>query len=323
MILFEKKNQKGEIVASNFITSSVLYNLKTKEFKTNSGILIISSDESDLVNSSRIFKKVGESLALGFDLLQKSFIEQIHAHSHTLKKIQGQLIQKVEGVVNNSEYSLAKSYGEQKSIVIEQVKNNPEIVADSLIYLQKRIFELGAHMASFEILHMGEHIDLDFKNHNLRRLLINILYAFEEHLDDSYIKPHFMFEDEMTENNKISADYKTLNSAFYNFFDNAIKYSKPSSEIRFYLHENNNSNFKLVITMKSLKIDQDELEKVFCFGYRSRNCNDSDGSGVGMYVVRKALYLNNLNIQIIPDYADMERFNGKQYILNKFIITKK
>lgn len=321
MILFSKKNSKGIIVATNINDDNLLKNKKVKEFETSSGILMISTDDTDLLKSSKVFKRVGESCALAFDLMHKNFIDQFTAHSHTLKKIQGQLSQKIEGLLSSQLYALAKSYDEQKQVVLEKITTNPEEVADNLIYLHKRIFELGAHMSSFEILHMGEQLSLDVKKHNLRRLLINVLHGFEDRLEESLVKPSFKFEDEDAEECKMEADYKTINAAFYNFFDNAVKYAKPDSQIRFYL-KNDDNEFKLIITMKSLRIDQDELEKVFELGYRSRNCINKDGSGIGMFVVNKALQLNKFNIEIEPEYSNMERYNDHQYILNKFIISK-
>lgn len=321
MIYFVKRDSKGVITTSNVSNERLLEGKKSKEFTTNSGTLSLFSDDHDLIKSSKIFKKLGLLCAQAFEIMYRNFTDQIKAHSHTLKKIQGQLNQRIEGVIGSSMYSLAQDYKHQKEAVLKKIREEPESVADSLIYIDKRIFELGAHMSSFEILHMGEQLALDMKTHNLQKLLTNILHAFENSIEDLSIKPRFMFDNTIEQ--VVEADYKTLNAAFYNFFDNTIKYAKPYSEIRFYLDNSDvNKKLKLIITMRSLRIDQDELKKIFELGYRGRHCTNNEGTGVGMYIVGKALKINGLVMEVVPNYSDMERHDGQQYIMNKFIISQ-
>ncbi len=321
MIIFEKKDSVGEIIATNANNINLLKDLnKKKEFFSPAGSLVIISDEEDMYNSSKIFTKVGNLTHNAFDSIYEHFRKQIIAQSHTLKKIQGKLIQKTEGVLHGTNYNLAENYEEQQEIILNKIKENPIEIADSLIYLYKRVFELSAHMASFEVLHMGEQIDPDLKLHNIRRLIINILHGFEDNLKELEITPYFSFKDDFAELNKIQADYKMINAAFYNLFDNAIKYVKPNSRIEFHLEEELDQ-LRFIISMISLRIDQDELDKVFTLGYRGRNCKDNNGNGVGMYVIKKSLKLNNIKIKIEPDYKKMEKYNNEQYILNKFILN--
>ncbi len=114
-------------------------------------------------------------------------------------------------------------------------------------------------------------------------------------------------------------DYKTINTALYNFFDNAIKYIKPGSPIRLFFNAEK-EKFELKIVMMSLRIEQDELKKIFEFRYRGVNVKNIDGLGIGMHVVQKALALNSFSIKVSPDYSRMENYEGDQYILNEFSI---
>jgi signal transduction histidine kinase len=323
MIFFEKKDVKGKIVANNLNESTFSFDkLKKRSFFTDTGSLDILTDDKDLLESNKLFKRVGEACSLYFDCLSRYFLDENTAHSHTLKKIQGQLNQKIDGIMPPM-LSQLHSYSEQKNLVLDVIKNNPEQVSIALIYIQKRIFELGSHMSSFEIVHAGERLSLDIRPHEMGRMLLNIWHAFSDIMEERQIKCRLMFDQDFSEKNKVKLDYKTINTAFYNFFDNISKYAKPCSEVRFYLNIEESNNFKLIITMKSLRIEQNEISDIFNLGYRGKNCFSNDGSGVGMYVFKKALDLNNLNIEINPDYSEMEKYDECQYILNKFIIMGK
>ena len=319
MIYFRKKNSRGEIIASNTPNNLVQEDYKQKDFYIDSGVFSLITDEQDLVKSSKIFKKIGEASAQIFVSLHKQFVGQIKAHSHTLKRLQGQLIQKLESIVENP-MLVSADYDRQRDQVAKNIKEKPELAADVLLYAKKRIFELDAHIESFEVLHMGEDIILDIRPHNIRRLLINILHAFDTFTEQG-IRPIFTFDDNFAESNKIKLDYKTINSAFYNFFDNMTKYAKPYTEVKFYFEPTIVSKFSIRVSMKSLRIERNELEDIFKLYCRGKNAEKIGGLGVGMYVVRKALALNKMSICVTPNYSDMETYDGCQYILNEFVIS--
>ncbi len=319
MTFYRRKNTGGEVTATNIPENFDISSYTTKEFNLGDGKIEFITNDLELVKRSKILRKVVETSGPIVISIQDNFINQIKEHSHTLKRLQGQLKQKIEGVVDCKKFP-NKNHSEQREIVSNEIKSDVKTIADVLIYLRKRILEIDAHIASFEIIHMGEEIQLDIRPHNIRNIIINILYAFEDESRGTWIKPSFQFTNELAETNKIKLDYKTVNTAFYNFFDNAIKYIKPSSDIRFFLSFQD-GEFKLLITMISLRIEQEELAKIFDLRYRGKNAEKVEGLGIGMYVVKKALELNRFSIKVNPDYSHMEHFQGKQYILNQFEIS--
>jgi signal transduction histidine kinase len=324
MTYFQRKNSEGDIVASNIIEGQDLSSYKTREIPIENGVIIFFTNEIVLIKNSKIFRLVRDisSSVISTILkeLDKDFLEKIVSHSHALRKIQGQLKQKIDTIIDSPMLS-SRDYTEQIDVVAKKIKNNPDLFADTLLYFRKRVFEIDAHILSFEILYLNQEIDLDFHPHNIRRLLMNVLYAFEDETNVNNIKPIFEFEDDFAENNKIKLDYKTINTVFYNLFDNAFKYTKPYSKIKFNFLLHEKKSFEIVIGMESLRIERDELERVFELGFRGRNAKQTDGSGVGMYVIKKILELNNCNIKILPNYSNMTTSGNHQYVWNEFIIS--
>ncbi len=136
------------------------------------------------------------------------------------------------------------------------------------------------------------------------------------------IDVNFHIKDDYSSENKIPLDYKLMNLAFINFFDNAIKYSKPDSKLDINF-EKNERGFVLDFSMMSLRIEHDELEKVFEDGYSGKHATEEAGDGIGMHVIKKSLGMINIGIRVEPDYGVSENYNGKKYIKNKFIFESK
>ncbi len=335
MIYFEIKNKDGEIVASNIKNFNFLdkFNneknqkviLSGKEIKSGfeefdfGSVWLIAENEKDLFKSSKFFKKTMKIYGcLSRDFLLY-YINKIKNHSHTLKNLQGQMKQKVEGLITDNINNKCDNYEEFKRRVKEEVAKDTDSATDIICYLNKRIFDIDAHIESFEILSLGSRKEINYSNHNVRKVLLHIAQPFLENFKQNGVTLKFDFDDNFAESNKLLFDYKIFNLAIYNFFDNAVKYSKPYSYIKIYFEKKSNF-FCIKFEMYSLRIEKDELEKVFQEGYSGRNAGEEAGDGIGMFEIEKALKLNNMEMIIIPDYSKSENLDEKMYIFNTFEI---
>jgi signal transduction histidine kinase len=318
MIYFQKMNDKGELVAKS---SSYTVGSRSREKRISNinGDLVLVIDEKDLIKSSRIFRKLSGLALQIFDSIFSYYQNVYIAQSHTLKKIQGQLSQKIDSIIQHPLIATADSYEQQKQLIIDYISTYPGQSADTLIYLQKRIFELGAHMASFELLHLGSRIHIDKKRHNIRKLILNVWHGFDDIFSKKNIRYRFYFEDGIAEENKCLLDYKTINAALYNIFDNAAKYSKPDSEVRFNF-DVIDEGYCLQISTLSIPVEEDEITSLCTLGFRGRNSLEVDGSGIGLYIAKKAMDLNNLKFSICPLYSSDILYEGKRYIKHTFKI---
>lgn len=83
-------------------------------------------------------------------------------------------------------------------------------------------------------------------------------------------------------------DLKWTTEAFYNVMDNAVKYSKPNSEIFVFLKA---YSFYCGIQVKDEGIGIKEAERAQIFErfYRSKEVQQKDGVGIGLYLAREIL----------------------------------
>lgn len=314
-VKYRNKNTGAEFLG--LVNTDNQTHSKVKDFDTPNGNLEIKIfEDKDLKNSTSLFKRFGYLVVEIFDPIFDCFSERFEAQVHSFRNIQAQMKQKVEGILGNDMLLAHKNHSEKHQYALEKVKEDPELATDTILFLQKRIFELEAHMSSFELIHVGKKIQLDKKYHNFPKVIHNIFSAFAEDFGRIGVTFNFAFSPDVGENFDVLFDYKTINTALYNIIDNAYKYTKPSTEIRFFI-----ANEKLIISMRSLRVEKEEQEKIFHLNYRGKNAlGHTKGSGIGMYVVKRALNLNDMDIEFQPDYSDSEPYEGKQFLMNKFII---
>ena len=333
MIYFEVKQKSGEVVASNIQKCPHLSmfkenrnmtirdkNLKSAEGEYNSvSVWLIVDGEQDLLRSNKLFKKTMKIYAdMSHDFFEYYF-SKIRVHSHTLRSIQGKMKQKIDGLATKKDFH-GKDYAESKSNIAEKIKSNMDKAADTLCYLNKRVVEIDAHIEGFDVLYMGDEQDINLETVNIKKVLLSIFAPFLADFSKKDVEVNFVIKDDYADMNRIKVDYKMFNLAFCNFFDNAIKYSKPYSPIHITFLKENDS-FVLEVSMMSLRIDQNELDLIFDEGYSGRHATRDAGDGIGMSVMRKALDLTGMSIKVIPNYGESENVSGQKYIRNTFKVS--
>lgn len=333
MIYFEIRKNNGEVVASNIrkCPHILLFNenrnvtiseksLKSVEGKFGSvSVWLIVDNEKDLLKSNKLFKKTMNIYAgLSHDFFEYYF-SKIRVHSHTLRSIQGKMKQKIDGLADKNDFR-GKDYAESKSNIAKKITSNIDKTADIICYLNKRVAEIDAHIEGFDVLYMGDQLDVNLESVNIKKVLLSICAPFLADFSKKGVDINFIIKDIYANENKIKLDYKMFNLAFCNFFDNAIKYSKPYTPIQITFIKNDNL-FILEISMMSLRIDQDELNLIFDEGYSGKNATYDAGDGIGMSVMKKALALTGMNIEVFPDYSESENIGGKKYVKNIFRVS--
>lgn len=121
---------------------------------------------------------------------------------------------------------------------------------------------------------------------------VNSVYmkAFEKNITISVNE----FEDE-----KIFQDPKWTQEALVNVLDNAVKYSRPGTEVE--LRVSSMISCSLIeIEDQGIGIPKEEMHQVFQRFYRGDNAEvqDTEGSGVGLYLTRKILEEQGGSIRI-------------------------
>lgn len=165
---------------------------------------------------------------------------------------------------------------ETEGIAIEKLK----MLVDSLINISR----LEADM-----------ISIDKKEENLKECIESAISSVKADV----AKKNITIKNEIKEDCILAIDRKWTTEAIFNLLDNAVKYTAPNGKINLSL-DNGINYFALNIEDNGIGIDTDEYNDIFKRFYRSRNdiVQNEKGSGVGLYLVRKIMNLQDGNVMV-------------------------
>ena len=280
----------------------------------------VADRDSDLLRSNSLFNKTMKMYANLAEIFWAYYIEKLKMQSHTLRTIHGQMKQKIEGVAEKKNFR-GIDYAESKLKISHIISEDISGTADTLCYLNKRVSNLEAHIEGVDLMCFSDILsyNVPFKKVNVKKVLLNILSPFLKDLNDKKIFLNICIDDQYAESNKISLNYKFLNLALYNFFDNVIKYAKNDSYVKVIFQSKNKGEFEIDFEMISCKIDKDELDKIFDCGYSGRHACGS-GDGIGMFYVKNFLKITKMDIFVTPVYSETEEISEITYTKNIFKI---
>jgi signal transduction histidine kinase len=285
-----------------------------RSYKNCSVRLVTTSDENF---TTRIASRTADAFAGMVTSLEKIKEDKNLAFlilSHNLITSHGKIQGEIESVVLEP-LTKYKTHLEQKDKIKQLILSDIENAAESMLQISKRVIDMQAQIQGFRML--SEAIKLDQGQHNIKRLLLNILYPFYQDFDEAYVNIHVNIDDEIAENNSIVLDYKIFNVVLHHFLNNAVKYTKPHSKILiYYLPEERG----IVFSMDSVKIEKDELKTIFNLGVSGKHAGNLAGDGVGMYMIKKGLTIMGGKIEIEPDYRNHSNVDGIEYVRNVFKI---
>jgi K+-sensing histidine kinase KdpD len=282
--------------------------------------LIATDVDADLLERNKTGKIIVQTYAKLIPLLEATEKQQSKQYNilvHNLVTTHSRLQDSIGLVLPEKKLARAKDHSEQLSITKGLMQSNPENAAESILDIAKRIVDLQAQLEGFKML-SGD-AKLDIGEHNVKHILQNIIYPYYEEFADNQVGIKWHIDDEEVENNKIKTDYKILNVALHHLLNNAVKYTKPYSAIDIYFDLESK---QIRLEMISVRIEKDELKKVFEFEYCGRNAPpEMVGDGIGMYMAKEAINLLGGDIVIRPDYtAKNDDVMGIKYMPNVFII---
>ena len=153
-MIYHEIRVSGEIIASNvrkFVGYETLKNLpqkksksdsirsEEKEFENGLTMWLVVENESDIINSNRLFSKTFSIYENIVPPLFDYYLEKIRVHSHTLRSIQGKMKQKIDGLASKKDFR-AKNYKKSKEKIGVLINKNIDRAADIFCQLNKRIY---------------------------------------------------------------------------------------------------------------------------------------------------------------------------------------
>ena len=254
--------------------------LKERESIENDSVYLNKYNENLLCRINMISEKAERNMRINMRKIEnekenvKSLVTDI---SHQLKtplanvELYNTLLAE-EGISDEERLEFLETEG----IAIEKLK----MLVDSLINISR----LEADM-----------ISIDKKEENLKECIESAISSVKA----DAAKKNITIKNEIKEDCILAIDRKWTTEAIFNLLDNAVKYTAPNGKINLSL-DNGINYFALNIEDNGIGIDTNEYNDIFKRFYRSRNdiVQNEKGSGVGLYLVRKIMNLQDGNVMV-------------------------
>ncbi len=327
MIYFQIEDNKGKVLAGNlheypgsieFEIGKILAQRKgskgIKGICDTSGdtkVTFLVKDEADLLKSSKLFKKTFQIYKNVANDVYRYYKKEIDGYAHILSTIQGQIRQKIDDFADSSEFH-GESFAESVAKINNIINVDTRTAAQLICYVHKRMADMRAHLLGAEIIHSKGRYEVNLSRVSLKRAILNQCTPFLEEFDKNSVTVRFYFDDSQ----EIETDKNLFSLIMYNFFSNAVKYTKPASDIRMHYLDDQSC---LDISMISLKMEKGEISDLFNEGIRGKYAKNIPGKGIGLFVIKRALEVLNKNrMYIDPDYQKDYQEDGLIYIENHF-----
>ena len=129
-------------------------------------------------------------------------------------------------------------------------------------------------------------IQVHMQKENLVETILNALGQIQKKAEDKGI----FFQVELPEKIICEHDKNWMCEAFYNVFDNAVKYSKSNSTIDITMKQTE-MFYKIQIRDYGIGIKDGEENKIFQRFYRGEQARGQEGCGIGLYLSREIVLL--------------------------------
>lgn len=292
-----------EIIDKNEIVDYKSQKYRVGIVKSENALIIAYTASKHLIKSSKMFNSYLEILGLSVDNLIKDkkqvediLIKQTNILIHNLISLNAHNIQEIYNIVPQD--SINNSIPNKKQFIANIIKSNPDKTALAILKLMKNNIAMKTEFSVFAKL-FEKTPKLNMKEHNIHKVLMNILYSFFPDFTDKQVNVNVH-----SSTLKAYFDYESIYVVFFHLIENATKYIQNNSEFNIKFNDYNNE-VEIIFDMMSLKINDNEKEKIFEEGYSGKYAvkNEKEGKGIGMSRVKKLLELNNAKIYLNTENA--------------------
>ena len=275
--------------------------------KTEDGYIYYCTLDKNAIKSPKIFKRninfLKDFLRNVSKLESKitedrnSFIKKL---KHNTTTYNAHSLQEIYSFI--SEESLSGSQRGRIAKVEKQILKRKNKAANLVMKLLKYTRLTKSEFSVFEKLFV-KNPKIDKKIHNIRKVFLNVSHVFFEDFTDKDVVVQVTNSSE-----KAFFDYESIAVVFVHIMNNAQKYTLPKSKLAVNFQKES-KEIVITIDMISLKIDDEEISKIFEDGFSSKRARGLNlaGSGIGMNLAKRLLHLNDGRIEIKtnvnPEYA--------------------
>lgn len=234
---------------------------------------------------------------------------------HNVVTYNAHILQAIYSLVGQEE--LARVGSKQVNLFDECIDRNRRNAAIQLLRILKNANLMKTEFSVFSKLYDRAPV-ISMDEHEIHRIVSLVFNSFWLDFVDKNVKVQI---GECHE--KVLIDYESTVAAISHIVDNATKYIAQEGILDVEFHKQD-KQLTVVFDMLSLKIEPDEAESIFDEGYSGRIPRETNlaGKGVGLYMVKEMLRLNNASIKCIPNVSGRPSiyFNNFPYENNRFKI---
>jgi hypothetical protein len=298
-------------------------NRKQGKIINNRGTTFLCCNET---KTTKLFKDKLEGLSYAYyDLvipkskyeIEAKQIEQqrVNRLIHNLTSLNAHNIQEIDDFIPQE--LLTTNY--QKLLVYIQAEIKKDSKNAALMFL--RIAKHNIHMKTeFSIYKKLDRLDatFEFSLNPIRKVILNVLHTF---FADFTNKNIYVYVSEF--NGRVKIDYESIQVALYHLIENASKYTMTDTRIEIDFVDKN-QEVDVTFKMKSLYIDNEEIEKIFIEGYSGKVAKECklNGDGIGMWQINRMMKLNNGAVKF-NNGQEIEVVKDKKFAENIITLTFK
>jgi len=315
-IYFHILNNEGVIISSNLPLDYSLnsnHNLVNKikiEKDPNTGIeyrhgffinstgsVYLASTDKNITN--RIFNRYFDSCFFFLPHLIEKEREFREKEQQNFRRLKHNLITHNTNILQELEKNfplekLPKGGKKQIEYIKSTIERNSNTIAISQLKILRSANLMKSDFDVYDMLVAKNKPYLEFDNHNIHKIILQVLNPFwlEFVEKEIYIDINDCYE-------TVFMDYKSISVVFTHLFENAVKYTAPNTTLKISF-EDDKDNLVVCIEMTSLKITQNDSNRIYDNSYSGEYATKlgKNGSGLGMNVVKQLLLFNKAEIKI-------------------------
>lgn len=275
---------------------------------------LFKNEVSSIITSLRalvaLFEKISND---AYNKTVEETTKRVDRVIHNLKSINAHAIQELYTLIPQEQ--LTHNIKETSNIVEQYIAGDTKKAALTFLRMAKLNLSIKAEFSIYEKLLKGNS-NLDFRNHNIRDVVMIVLYMFFADFSEKNVRVNVVDYYEKTK-----LDFESFQVAIYHLIENASKYIAPNSNAEISFKRNKESH-TITFSMLSLYINPEEETEIFNEGYSGVQAKRTKkaGNGIGMYRAQKLIQLNNGELTLEAG-DNQQRIDDYIYADNKFIIT--
>jgi two-component system, OmpR family, phosphate regulon sensor histidine kinase PhoR len=313
-------NEKGEILESNKaalrffgvvqneIEGKNLFSYQTKENLEKAEKLLqyyrsdipIDKEETQMITKSgavkwvllsvfemRDLKNYGRNgLATIFDITERKQLDQ--AKTEFVSLASHQLRTPVSTVKWYTDMLLSGSFGEllpkqtEYMNIIQEVNEEMIGLIDTLLNVSR--IEIGS-------------LKPDLKKINVEELAESVLTELSSQIEEKNININKQYNNNLE---NIESDPKLLRIVIQNLLSNAVKYTPPDGEVSI-VFKDSFTEKAIIISDTGIGIPEKDQDKIFTKLFRADNAGSSQGTGLGLYLVKSIMKTMGGDISFVSE----------------------